>query len=118
MRNIIIFLFVVSFTSSCQTISRGSEEKVSINTSPDGANVTIDGNESGITPLSINLSRCIDHNIIFEKNGYKDAHFLLTRKWDADISVIASGPLSIIDETSCASHAFNSKEVTVILEKK
>ncbi len=118
MKKITILLLIAGFISSCQTIARGSKEKISINTTPGGAKVIIDGSESGITPLSINLSRCIDHNIIFEKNGYKDTHFLLTRKWDADISVIASGPLSIIDETSCASQAFNDKEANVTLEKK
>lgn len=110
MKKITILFLIVCFTSSCQTITRGSKEMVNITTTPDGAKVTIDGNESGVTPLSTNLSRCIDHNIIFEKNGYKDAHFLLTRKWDAGISAIASGPfLSIIDETSCASHVLATK---------
>ena len=118
MKKIVILLFVIGFTSSCQTIVRGSKEMVNINTNPEGAKVTIDGNESGITPLSINLSRCIDHNIIFEKNGYTDSHILLTRKWDAFISVIAFGPLSVIDETSCASQVFINKEIDVILQKK
>ena len=118
MKKIVILLFVIGFTSSCQTIVRGSKEMVSINTNPEGAKVTIDGNESGITPLSINLSRCIDHNIIFEKNGYRDSHILLTRKWDAFISLIAFGNLlTAIDETSCASQVFNNKEINIILQK-
>lgn len=118
MKNIITLLFIIYFTSSCQTIIRGSEEMIFINTSPEGAKVTIDGIESGITPLSIKLSRCSDHNIIFEKNGYKDAHFLLTRKWSNDIGVILFGPiLVLIDETSCASCVFNNKKINIILQK-
>jgi hypothetical protein len=118
MKKIVIILLVIGFTSSCQTIVRGSKEMVSINTNPEGAKVTIDGNESGVTPISINLSRCIDHNIIFEKSGYRDSHILLTRKWDAFISLIAFGPLlSAIDEANCASKVFNNKEINIILEK-
>jgi hypothetical protein len=117
MKNITTLLLIICFTSSCQTIMRGSEEKVSISTNPDGAKVIIDGNESGVTPLSVKLSRCIDHNIIFEKSGYKDSHFLLTRKWDNDLGVVAFGPFSVIDETSCASHVFNDKEINVSLQK-
>lgn len=117
MKNIIIYLFLISFISSCQTIARGTAEKININVNPKGAKVIIDGNESGIAPLSINLSRCIDHNIVFEKDGYRDYHFLLTREWDASLSVIAFGPLSIIDETSCASYSFSNKEINISLQK-
>lgn len=114
MRNFTILLLIIA--SSC-TFIRGSEEKLTFNTNPNGAKVIIDGKESGITPLSIKLSRCADHNVIFEKKGYEDHYMLLDRKWEAYSSVILFGPLTVIDETSCASYTFNAENFTIDLEK-
>ena len=116
MKKIFILLSLI-LIASCQSIISGTSEKFNFNSNPSGAKVFINGVEMSQTPLTIALSKCEDYDIIFEKSGYAEQHYLLARSWSGVLSVILTGPVSIIDETSCAVFKYNQKNITADLEK-
>lgn len=57
----------------CATIIHGSSQDVNISSSPDEAEVWIDGARMGTTPTKVNLKRKSDYLVTVKKEGYKEA---------------------------------------------
>lgn len=55
---------------ACSSIFNGSMQKVSINSSESGADITIDGSTVGKTPTSVSLKRGKSHVIEIKKPGF------------------------------------------------
>lgn len=62
---------VLSLTPSCCSIVHGSSQDVVISSYPAGAKVTINGEEKGVTPTAVKLSRDNDYVVQLTKEGYK-----------------------------------------------
>ncbi len=71
---------------STQTAPAGDLAMVAIKSSPDGADITIDGKFVGTTPSSLQL-RTGEHTIAIEKSGFK--------KWQRTITVTAGGAINL-----------------------
>jgi hypothetical protein len=75
---------VVAFPSviliGCATIMHGTRQDVSISSTPSAAAVTVDGQERGKTPVSVELSRKDKHLIKIELVGYAPFEMYLTKK--------------------------------------
>lgn len=69
----IVLLAVGAFTQGCATIVTKGVTKLSFDSSPSGATVTIDGREVGRTPLAVNVSKKATGTVRFSKEGYKPA---------------------------------------------
>lgn len=63
-------LFSLLFTG-CASFDRGIPQSVSIDSSPPGAMVFINGEEVGVTPLEVKLPRKINYEIRMEKAGFE-----------------------------------------------
>ena len=59
--------------SACASFDEGKPQAVVIVSFPAEAGVYINGNASGITPLTVNLPRKLSHEIRLEKEGYNPA---------------------------------------------
>jgi hypothetical protein len=58
--------------TGCATVTGGSrDQKVVVNSKPDGAQVYIDGQAVGVTPTEVTLSRKNDHEVVVDKPGYQ-----------------------------------------------
>lgn len=55
----------------CATIIQGTEEEVSVDSEPDGATVSVDGDKQGDTPQKFKLERGDSHTITINKEGYE-----------------------------------------------
>lgn len=66
----LIFSAALFFFSSCATMFKGSASTVSIKSVPAGAQVAIDGQIMGKTPLDILLDNNADHSVQFLLEGY------------------------------------------------
>lgn len=63
--------FLVSAISGCATIIHGPTQDVTILSNPPGANVTIDGQTAGKTPLRVTMKRREEpYTLTFAKDGY------------------------------------------------
>jgi hypothetical protein len=70
---IIPFLAFSLLFSACASFDEGKPQKVVIVSFPAEASVYINGNATGITPLTVNLPRKLSHEIRLEKEGYNPA---------------------------------------------
>ena len=70
---IIPVLALSLFFSACASFDEGTPQQVVIVSFPAEASVYIDGNATGITPLTVNLPRKLSHEIRLEKAGYNSA---------------------------------------------
>ena len=81
-RNIYLFLLILSsfLLFSCGTIMHGSSQEVAISSNPSDAQVTIDGNVIGNTPLTKSLSRKDKHSVKIDLEGYHTYETTILRK--------------------------------------
>ena len=74
MRKLIVLITVllcVPFLYGFATIVSGTKQNITINSSPSGAEVVIDGFVKGLTPLSIDIKRKKNQSITIKKEGYQ-----------------------------------------------
>jgi len=77
---------VVLFVSGCATIIHGSKQTVGISSNPSKAQVSIDGQLVGETPVSTRLTRGDHHLVKIELPGYMPYETNLIRKVDGWIA--------------------------------
>lgn len=75
---VMIFVMLL-FTSGCATITTGRNQRVPIDSNPQGANVTVSSGYRGITPCSFELERNKDHVIKISLKGYRTAQIQLKK---------------------------------------
>ena len=78
--HLILLLTCLLFTS-CATLINGHDQKVTILSEPSGADIAIDGVESGTTPASVRLLRAQDHVITLSKDGHHVHTYDLVRSY-------------------------------------
>ena len=66
--------------TGCATVLRGTNHGIGISTQPPGAEVSIDNEIYGITPVSVKLKRKDNHHIIIQMEGYEPYEIMLTRQ--------------------------------------
>ncbi|CAA6678766.1 MULTISPECIES: PEGA domain-containing protein [unclassified Lentimonas] len=70
---IISALALSIFLSACASFEKGTPQEVVIVSFPTEASVYIDGQATGITPITISLPRKVSHEIRLEKAGFNPA---------------------------------------------
>ncbi len=115
----LIFVVISLLFSSCATIINGHDQKVTILSEPEGADITINGVEAGKTPATFRIVRAKDHVICLSKEGYHVATAELTRSLSG-VSIfylLPGGLLSLaIDSQEGSVYCFPDK-VDVMLKK-
>ena len=66
-------ILVLLSTSSCGLLFLSSEKDITLTTSPDAAEVWVQGVRMGTTPMQIELDNRSSHIITFKKEGYEDS---------------------------------------------
>lgn len=118
---IILLLLTFTFFYGCASIFKGVNEEVNINSEPNGANIYVNGQMLGKTPLQIRLPTKNTHYIEFVKEGYEKKTFILTSSIGAHwiILDILSGLIPIIIDAATGSwYSFDNNYAGVYLEKK
>ena len=58
--------------TGCATVTGGSrDQKVNVDSKPEGAQVIVDGKSMGVTPTEVTLKRSVDHEILLVKPGFE-----------------------------------------------
>jgi hypothetical protein len=78
----ITFFFCFLFTN-CATILSDSHQRIILESSPPDANVYINGEYYGRTPLMAVLSKSFSYSVIFTKYGYYNSNLHINRNIDA-----------------------------------
>jgi hypothetical protein len=78
MRVLITAAFVLA-TSGCAAILGSKQKDFNLNSSPTGADVYLNGNRLGSTPLKVKLSNQATHTFVFRRQGYQESTCTLNR---------------------------------------
>lgn len=64
----------------CATIMRGTGHGIGISSQPAGAQVIVDNQNLGVTPVSAKLRRKENHHVVIQLEGYQPYEIMLTRQ--------------------------------------
>jgi hypothetical protein len=106
---------------SCATLFKGTSEELSINSDPQRAQVFINGDLYGETPISVNLESKETYTIEFKKEGYETKTFQLNNHVGAGwivLDVLGGLVPVIVDAATGAWYHLDQKNVNMILEKQ
>jgi len=104
--------------AGCATIVDGTTQLVSFNSTPGGAEVTLNGAPVGTTPLSLEVKRSKDMSVMFKKNGYEPQTIALQTKLNTTFwgNIITGGVYgSTTDAISGASVEYSPNQYYVTL---
>ena len=68
--------------SGCAALFGAKQKDFDLRSQPEGADVYLNGNRLGSTPIQVNLSNLANHTFVFRKEGFKEATCTLTRGTD------------------------------------
>ena len=74
---ILIFMLMI-FLSNCATIFKGTTTDVNFKSDPTGAEVYVNGQKMGTTPVELKLESKNTYNIEFKKEGYESKIYNIT----------------------------------------
>jgi PEGA domain len=75
-----VLLLTVSVPlTGCAAVFGSKQKDFDLQSAPQGAEVYLDGNRLGTTPVKIKLSNQKGHTFVYKKEGYKDATCTLTK---------------------------------------
>ena len=77
---IALILGLVSVWTGYATILKGTGQGMSITSRPSGAEVLVDNESKGITPVSAKLRRKENHTVVIRLDGYEPYETVLTRQ--------------------------------------
>ena len=63
----------------CASIVKGTTQPIPVSSDPTGADVKLDGNRVGQTPMTVEVKRKSDHLLTIEKTGYQPESVAITR---------------------------------------
>ena len=120
MRKLIASLSILSLlVSGCATLLAGTTDKMSVLTDPGGAQVTVNGEPKGPSPVSFTVPSDKELNIHVTKDGYQpqDVQSVPTDRGGYEMASLLLGlfPL-IIDRADGAAMGHPNTNITVHLE--
>jgi len=118
-RTLTLLVAVLATTAGgCATISKGTTQSISFNSSPSGATVVVNGSVRGQTPTVIALARSRDHSGQVYMPGYQPVAFRITRRpTNAIFGNILIGGLigAAVDGASGANNDLSPESITITL---
>lgn len=107
--------------TNCATILRGTGHGIGIASQPPGAQVMVDNQVVGVTPVSAKLRRKDNHHVVIQLEGYQPYEAVLTRQTSGWIfGNIFFGPGVLIgiavDAISGAMYSLKPDQVSADLE--
>lgn len=73
---------LIFLLAGCASIIKGTNQSVTVNSDPDGADVMVDGMQMGTTPVTLVLKKNKYNTILVQKKGYKSQTLPLGKAYD------------------------------------
>ena len=73
MKNIVLISALASLLGGCATVTRGTTNDIQITSEPSGANAKTSMSQTCVTPCVIKMGRKDEFQVVFNKDGYKEA---------------------------------------------
>ncbi len=107
------------FWGGCASIVKGTTQPIPVASDPSGADVKIDGNKVGQTPMSLDVKRKNDHLVTIEKAGYQPESIAITRNIGGAVygNILAGGLVGWgVDAISGAQYNLSPKIISVTMK--
>ena len=93
----------------CATIADGTTRPIWVNSTPDGAQVFVNGKRMGTAPLSVVVSRWGWHRVRIEMPGFQPCEFPLVKKYNgtANGNLLLGGVPIVVDALTGAIFTFD-----------
>ena len=119
MKHITAVLLSVSllFTAGCASIFKGTSQVVTFTSEPSGAEVLVDGNSMGKTPLTISLKKNQYSTVLVKKAGFETVSRPLGKKYDAIALINVFWDLSTTDLLTGAVYEYEPNSYHFVMEK-
>lgn len=79
---LLLALAAAGTLTGCATIVQGTDQRINVTSEPEGATVTVRGQEMGVTPTTLNLKRSRDYEVLIELDGYDAITVNLDKEFD------------------------------------
>lgn len=76
---VISALTLAAFVAGCCSIIHGTSQEVGLSSNPTNAQIFVNGEQKGATPVTLDLKRDASHMIRLELDGYKPYEITLTK---------------------------------------
>jgi hypothetical protein len=113
----IIFLIHVS---GCAAIFKGANEDVTVESSPSGAEVKVNGQPKGTTPVTLSLESKETYDFTISKKGYEDRHISIGHNLGAGwvvLDVLLGLIPVVVDAVTGAWYKLDQNSISIDLEK-
>lgn len=108
--------------TSCASIITGTKDKITFNSTPEGAKVIHKGIEKCTTPCTTEIPRSLSKQMVtFEKEGYNSKEVKLTKTFNPVtlLNILLGGAIGVgIDAATGSLTKYSPKEYKVELEQK
>ena len=114
-----IGLVVVFSLVGCATLFKQKMKSVAFNSDPQGAEIYINGNRMGKTPMPMNLSNLKAVTVTFKKEGFEDKTYIINTKIGAGwviLDCLGGFIPVIIDAVTENWYNLDTDEVKVMLD--
>lgn len=121
--NLLLPVLLVAYAflaGGCASIVKGTTQSIPVASSPSGADVKLDGNKVGQTPLTVEVKRKTDHLLTIEKAGYQVESVAITRNIGGAVfgNILAGGLVGWgVDAVSGAQYNLSPATVSVTLKE-
>ncbi len=105
----------------CATIFKQKERTVPFDSDPQGADIYINGNRMGKTPMPLKLSNLKPVTVTFKKDGYEDKTYIINTETGTGwviLDIFGAFIPVIIDAVTNNWSNLDASEVKVLLDKK
>jgi hypothetical protein len=102
----------------CASIVKGTTQPIPVSSDPTGADVKLDGNRVGQTPMTVEVKRKSDHLLTIEKTGYLPESVAITRNIGGAVfgNIIAGGLIGWgVDAISGAQYNLTPATINIAL---
>lgn len=117
-----LLLGITLSATSCATILTGTKDKITFNTTPEGAKVMHKGIEKCTTPCTAEIPRSLSKQMVtFEKEGFNSKEMKLTKSFNpvSLVNILLGGVIGVgIDAATGSLTKYSPKAYKVELEAK
>lgn len=117
-KNVIAVVLLAACTLSCSTIIKGASQTITVSSEPSNAEVLIDGNSMGKTPLSVNLKKNQYTTITVKKPGFNSQIKQMQKSYDPITLLNVFWDLSTTDFISGAAYEYQPNMYHFTLEQE
>lgn len=117
LKKLLVVVGLVSL-AGCATIISGTNQSVTFDSAPEGAEVYIDGARVGVTPITVMLEKSAKSTVMIKKNGYQTVTRDLTKRFDNTAILNIFWDLSTTDAITGAWKEYEPYSYYIELQQK